>query len=290
VVSFLRNQMLFRRFGLLLTLLATTYAKKVFLTRPKIQQIASRLGIPISYNGGPTMNNNNSVYFIFYGNNFTTSTQNVLTKYASSIGNSNWWKIVRKYNVGSISYGGSYNYPNITNNILTSTDISSIIVNSISSNNQWPGQKNGSSDALYVLLTDNTVDQSDSSAGGFCTQYCGWHDYLVSNNVNIKYIWVGSPVRCPNACSALPALNSPNNNFEADSFINTISHELAETTSDPNLNAWYDNFGYENGDKCAWNFGKVYFSNNKIYNEKFNVTNKYYIQMMWDPMLQKCVN
>jgi len=39
-------------------------------------------------------------------------------------------------------------------------------------------------------------------------------------------------------------------------------HELSETVTDPELNAWYDRRGYENGDKCAWNFGTTYTTSN----------------------------
>ena len=30
------------------------------------------------------------------------------------------------------------------------------------------------------------------------------------------------------------------------------SHEIREAVTDPMLNAWYDNSGYEADDKCAW--------------------------------------
>jgi hypothetical protein len=35
-------------------------------------------------------------------------------------------------------------------------------------------------------------------------------------------------------------------------------HEIEETTTDMMGNAWYDNRGYENGDKCAWTWGTTY--------------------------------
>jgi len=31
-------------------------------------------------------------------------------------------------------------------------------------------------------------------------------------------------------------------------------HELSEMLTDPQLNAWYDQRGSENSDKCAWTF------------------------------------
>jgi hypothetical protein len=37
-----------------------------------------------------------------------------------------------------------------------------------------------------------------------------------------------------------------------------IAHELEETVTDPQLNAWYDAVGKEDADKCAWMFGDTY--------------------------------
>ncbi len=47
--------------------------------------------------------------------------------------------------------------------------------------------------------------------------------------------------------------NAPNGNLGMDALINVLSHELTEIASDPFLNAWYDNNGAENADKCSWN-------------------------------------
>jgi hypothetical protein len=35
---------------------------------------------------------------------------------------------------------------------------------------------------------------------------------------------------------------------------NVSGHELSEMLTDPQLNAWYDQQGEENADKCAWTF------------------------------------
>jgi len=36
---------------------------------------------------------------------------------------------------------------------------------------------------------------------------------------------------------------------------NVSGHETSETLTDPHLNAWFDEQGQENADKCAWSFG-----------------------------------
>jgi hypothetical protein len=39
--------------------------------------------------------------------------------------------------------------------------------------------------------------------------------------------------------------------------VNVLAREIEETTTDEMGNAWFDTSGYENADKCAWNFGTV---------------------------------
>jgi hypothetical protein len=56
---------------------------------------------------------------------------------------------------------------------------------------------------------------------------------------------------------------------------NVSGHELSERQSDPFGNAWFDMFGYENSDKCAWTFGPsaLLFSNNTIWKVQGNWSN-----------------
>lgn len=77
------------------------------------------------------------------------------------------------------------------------------------------------------------------------------YDY---NGRMFKFGFVGSAARCPSACAA-QSNASPNGNVEADAMASIIAHELTETTSDPELDAWFDDAGLENADKCAWQFG-----------------------------------
>ena len=67
---------------------------------------------------------------------------------------------------------------------------------------------------------------------------------------------------------------------QADPTINVTSHEHNEAITDPQLNAWYDNQGAENGDKCAWNFGALSGSNGAEYNQTIN-GHHYFLQMEW---------
>ena len=59
-----------------------------------------------------------------------------------------------------------------------------------------------------------------------------------------------------------------------------IAHELEETATDPDLNAWYDTRGAENADKCAWTFGATTTLNGAKYNMTLGGKN-YLIQQNW---------
>ena len=246
----------------------------------------------IKFHGGPTMKNNIKVYVILYGT-FAGTGPALLQNFLSNLGTSRWWKINQEYNTGSIGFGGMYRIP-ATKKMLTTPDVEKII--------QTTALKSGgSTNDLYILLSDKTVDQSDIGAGnGFCKVYCGWHGYMTYNNKNIKYAWIGSPVRCPSvvgysSCSALNpnGKDSPNASVEMDGLMSIFSHELAEAASDPNLNAWYNINGWENADMCVWDFGKYFVgtpSNPKgVWNEIVG-TKKYLLQENWDLKKQTCVN
>ncbi len=79
------------------------------------------------------------------------------------------------------------------------------------------------------------------------------------------------------------------NNSDADPEINVISHEHNEAITDQQGSAWYDRTGYENGDKCAWNFGSAIGSTSYgQYNQAIG-TGFYYLQQEWSNASSGCV-
>ena len=82
----------------------------------------------------------------------------------------------------------------------------------------------------------------------------------------------------PAACTNGTA--SPNGDPGADNEVSVLAHEIEETTTDPMGNAWYDTRGYENADKCAWNFGATYGSGGGVAN--MNLGGKHFlVQQNW---------
>lgn len=72
--------------------------------------------------------------------------------------------------------------------------------------------------------------------------------------------------------------------------ISVIAHELEEAVTDPDLNAWWDNRGYENADKCAWTFGSQWIANGACANVVLGSRN-FLIQrkLVRDPSGSYCV-
>src|SRR5262249_39939970 len=75
--------------------------------------------------------------------------------------------------------------------------------------------------------------------------------------------------------------NSPNGSPGADGMVSVIAHELEESTSDPQLNAWYDSSLYENADKCAWTFGATFTSSNGAIANMMLNGREYLVQQNW---------
>jgi hypothetical protein len=240
----------------------------------------------ILYYGGPLIVHPVNVYYIWYGgwdfNSVTDptdkTTQTLLNTFGSSIGgtpyfniNTTYYDFNKKYVTGAVAL------PNSTvdsggPSTLSDADVQAIVANALA-NGALPTDPDG----VYFVLTSKEVKESS----GFCTQYCAWHTHGTINGEDIKYGFIGNPEsQCPLNCAV--QINTPNSNYAADTMANLIAHELAESTTDPDLNAWFDRRGYENADKCAWKFGTTSqdSTNGPIYNVSFG-GKKWLLQQNW---------
>ncbi|HZH41564.1 MAG TPA: hypothetical protein VFD85_11160 [Gemmatimonadales bacterium] len=128
---------------------------------------------------------------------------------------------------------------------------------------------------LYHVFTGPNINLG----GGFGTQYCAYHGHFTWNGLDVKYSAMPYDLTFPSACTALNG--SPNSDPAADAEVNTLAHETEETTTDEDLNAWFDRRGEENADKCAWQFGTTHVTGN---GSTANVTiggKDFLVQMNW---------
>ncbi len=234
-------------------------------------------GNRIQYWGGSVMLGTSHVYIIWYGT-FDSGTMGVVSTLVSSIGGSPYFNINTGYfdSTGnsvsnSLSMAGSVQNNYSKGSSLRSSDIGGIVSDTIAGG-LLPLDTNG----IYMLLT-----AGDVSVSGFGSSFCGYHSFETVSNTKIHYAFIGNPAPSHLNSCAQQATNSPNNNPGADAMASTIAHELDETVTDPNLDAWYDSGGNEVADKCAWNFGSTYTAPNGSLANMNLGGNNYLIQQDW---------
>lgn len=244
---------------------------------------------PITNHGGPVMVGQPNVHVIWYGNwnqgngSDNAAGQQIVRDLFAGLSGSNYLAINKNYTAsnGAVSgLLGTYNEGVDTGSQgtrLSDARVQSIVKTYISSKGV------ADPNAVYFVLTSTDVSENS----GFCNKYCGWHTSATISGQAIKYSFVGNANRCLASCAA--QTTSPNGNPGVDGMASVISHELEETLSDPQLNAWYDASGAENADKCAWTFGshQQTAANGSFYNQTLGARN-YLIQRNLSPVDNKC--
>jgi hypothetical protein len=263
------------------------YRTKDFYVNDKARYARPSSGTGISYHGGTVLQNGTKVVAIYWGSStYPVGYQNLPTGTGTGTGDNsligiflrNFSSLVntssKKYfNINHTYYGqtGAYITPTVTytgywNTASTSgapapssspTDADMIaLVN-------W-GIANGkiSYDAstVYAIFTGTGVNLG----GGFGSQYCAYHTHG-SNSAGTFY-YAAMPYNQQYVSGCTSGYTSPNGDVAANSEVNTLAHEIEETTTDDMGTAWYDNRGYENADKCAWTWGATASANGGTYN------------------------
>lgn len=202
------------------------------------------------------------VYSVYWGSaavltqNYKTNTDNFLTGLSCSTGTCNglltrtlqqYWKSGKST---SISFGRSFTD---TSAAPTSAPSTSTIANEVVKVVKAAGQSfdpNG----LYLVFTDRYPSRAN---------YCAWHSaakvsITKTSSASFAFGYMPSLLTATSSCGAhyLPGYSTSQLGEGMDSLFNVTTHELYEAMTDSliNGNAWYDAAGYENGDKCAWNW------------------------------------
>ncbi len=103
------------------------------------------------------------------------------------------------------------------------------------------GSFNAASNIIYGVYLPPGMKVTMS--GSSCSTFCGYHGHFNYGGTDIRYA-VFPYLNC-SACSVSGLT-------VADMMTIVASHEIREAVTDPMLNAWFDNAGYEADDKCAW--------------------------------------
>jgi hypothetical protein len=151
---------------------------------------------------------------------------------------------------------------------------------------------------IFFLMTPNGVGSCESARGSCSTDtFCAYHsDFVDSNGGHVIYANEPYEGTDPQGGCIDPSQGFPNDP-EADTTINTISHEhneaITDPLTDPSSTAWIAADGNENGDLCAYSFGAPLGTapNGQPYNQLIN-NHPYSLQQEWsnqEPGAKGCI-
>lgn len=260
----------------------------------------------MTYHGGPTMHTSVE-YAIFWepptlqnGSAATVSAtyNSLITRYFQDVGGNRLYNINTQYSdstsghiLNNSTLGGTWvdtsAYPasgctdsNTPGDCLTQGQIANEVANAISTNGWTPNLN-----SEFFVFTAKGEGSCLGSDCAFAGGYCAYHSYYTSGSQTVLYANMTYDGTDLGACGASA---SPNGDADADSTINSISHEQMESVTDPLLNAWFGPGGLsdEIGDKCNFNFGSLGFDSGNA-NQHWN-GHYYIVQQEWDNSITGC--
>jgi len=212
---------------------------------PRGQAKPNRGGSPnLVFHGGQIMNSA-AVQAIYWGSSWSNSgfvgdKITGLASFYSGVGGSAYVGTTKEYSgsngsvTGAVSYGGSVVDTSSAPSRAPSTttvlqEVAKMISNPVA-NGYYP---------VYV-------DTRRGSAG-----YCAWHSAGTIGSVPVQFAFFFN-LDGDAGCDPRDTWTTHSQGLAA--LANVSGHELSEAITDPRLDAWYDNGGSENADKCAWTF------------------------------------
>ena len=209
------------------------------------------VGLPLQYGGGPVevTNENFAIFWEPPGHESSATYKPLVERFFGDVGGSTLFNTTTQYyetqgssnvSVQNVShFGGAYvdtaPFPagGITDAALQAE------VQKVVALNGWP---TGVGHEYFVY---------SGPGGETVASYCAYHSYVTINGDPTPY--ADEPYGGQSGCT-VPA--SPNGDAAADSIINTTSHELWETITDPETgNGWVAPDGDEGSDQCNFQFG-----------------------------------
>ena len=220
------------------------------------------LPVPLQYNGGPVEASGSKNFLIFWeptGSTVAANYNATLQQFFGDIGGSSLYGVASQYyqtvnganqNIAnSASLGGTWTDTSAySSGTLQDSDIQAEVNKAIAANN-WP---TGIGNEYFVFLAKGENECMGSTCS-FST-YCAYHGDFTSGSSTVLYGAMPYAGTDLSGCGIQASSPDPNG-AETDAEISIASHELMETVTDPQLNAWFDATGAEIGDKCAYTYG-----------------------------------
>ncbi len=224
------------------------------------------------YNGGPVVSKPR-VFSSFWGASWQSdaSQQNAATRlqqYCKDLLASKFMNVLSQYGVGTGAGTGTYVSSSTLTTVAPQLDnagVQAAIQSAIDAGTIPEPPANNTSDVLIVFL-DTSIEIKDTAAGLVLCEPTGdtafgYHDFFTTKAGNPFYYAIIPALddtcvkeSCPggdSTCSVQLAETQEQRRTQV------ASHEFAEMTSDPQLNAWYDPQNGENGDICNGQTGTI---------------------------------
>jgi hypothetical protein len=216
---------------------ASAHTTSPHLLKPRSGHTATTAGTPLLDNAGPVQDAPR-VYVDYWGwTSDPSGEQAYLNSFLSTVGGTSWLATVHQY-------GGGWQ-----GGLLAGTWSDSASVPSAPTDAQIQAEAvraanhfgTGTSYNVEVVVATPT----GHSTSGFGSQWCAYHG-AVGALANVTYTDLPYMTDAGASCGE----NSVRSPLDGVSIVE--GHEMAETITDPLLNAWIDSSGAEIGDKCAW--------------------------------------
>ena len=255
------------------------------------------LGGCLSYHGGSVMTGTVNLYNVYYGDfSSTPSTRELVDYFSAHIGNTSWAAMFPssfyQYQNGiyspaatNISFRGSAVYePTAKGITITTDDVAQAAVEQINNGNFNNGIPDPNGIYVVIFRGDFSWDSDGLTWNtGIGSDFCGFHMTVsLTLSVNstttiLKVIVVGDPSIAKgnlNYGCVYGPIPTANGNIGADSILVLYARELANTITDYNSDAWFeDPGGFATADFC--DFGTGANSNLQVGNKRFLVPQLY---------------
>jgi len=216
-------------------------------------------------NGGPVVDTP-IVYTSFWGSLWQSdaahqSEADRLNQFCTDLLKSNFMNVLSQYGVGTGAGTGGFNGTSTigdVSNQLTNADIEGVIQNAID-DGTIPEPPAGNTSQLLIVFFDENIEINDPSQQLVLCEpngdtAFGYHDFFTTSAGNPFFYAIipGLDDACiQESCPGGDATCSLQlSETQEQRRTQVTSHEFAEMTSDPQLNAWYDPQNGENGDIC----------------------------------------
>lgn len=243
----------------------------------------------ISYHGGPVLQAETKVVAVYWGtstifnggpNPGTTGSGSqdgsLVGYFLRNLGGSPYFNINTTYTDGSgraivnkVTYTGYWATGSAPPPSPSDADMVALLQSGFNS-----GALTYDRNTLYAIFTPSGINLG----GGFGTQYCAYHYHGTVSAGTVLYAAMPYNQQYPGVCTNGTA--APNGDAGADAEVNTLAHEIEETTTDQMGNAWFDVRGFENADKCAWTWGTTQNNGTGVWNITVG-TKQFLVQQNW---------